>query len=76
MVVTRLQNGAYILSEVDGAISHLKFAAFCPISYQACSQKCLEITEFVDWKELKGIEEERTVDDEDVILERKEEVWG
>jgi len=28
VVVTRLQNGIYILSEVDGAVLHLKFAAF------------------------------------------------
>jgi len=37
VVITRLQNGAYILSEVDGAVSHLKFAAFCLIPYQAHS---------------------------------------
>jgi len=76
VVVTWLQNGTYILSEVDGAISYLKFTAFYLIPYQARSQKCLEITEFVDWKELKEIEEERTVDNIDVILERKGEVWG
>ena len=76
VVVTWLQNGTYILSEVDGAISYLKFTAFCLIPYQARSQKCLEITEFVDWKELKEIEEERTVDNIDVILEKKGEVWG
>ena len=76
VVVTQLQNGAYILSEVDGVISYLKFAAFCLIPYQAQSRKYLEITEFVDQKELKGIEEERRVDDVNVILERKGEVWG
>ena len=58
---------------------YLKFAAFCLIPYQAHSQKCLEITEFVDWKELKGIkekkiEEEKTVDNEDIILKRQGEV--
>jgi len=30
--------------------------------------------EFVDLKELKGIEKKRTVDDEDVILEKKGKV--
>jgi len=32
--------------------------------------------EFFDLKELKGIEKKRTVDDEDVILEKKGKVWG
>jgi len=58
MVVTRLQNGAYILSEVDGTVLHLKFAAFRLILYQARSQKDLEITEFVDQKDLEGVNEE------------------
>jgi len=48
VVVTQLQNGAYILSEVDGVISYLKFVTFCLIPYQAQSRKYLEITEFVD----------------------------
>jgi len=74
VVVTQLQNGAYILLEVDGAISHLKFVVFCFILYQAQSRKCLEITEFVDWKELKGIEEEKTIDDVHIILEKKREM--
>ena len=33
VVVTQLQNSTYILSEVDGAILHLKFAAFHLIPY-------------------------------------------
>jgi len=59
VVVTRLQNGAYILSEVDGAVLHLKFVAFHLIPYQARSQKHLEITEFVDQKDLEGVDEEK-----------------
>jgi len=74
VVVTQLQNSTYILLEVDGAILYFKFIAFCLILYQAQSQKCLEITEFVDWKELKGIEEKKTVDNVDVILKKKREV--
>jgi len=57
-VVTRLQNGAYILSEVDVAVLHLKFVAFCLILYQAYSQKHPEITEFVDQKDLERVDEE------------------
>ena len=74
VVVTQLQNSTYILLEVDRAILYLKFAVFHLIPYQARSWKCLEITEFVDWKELKGIEEERIVDNEDIILKRKGEM--
>jgi len=32
-VVRRLRNGTYILAEVNGTISRLKFAAFCLILY-------------------------------------------
>ena len=82
MVVTRLQNGAYILSEVDGTVLHLKFAAFRLIPYQARSQKDLEITEFVDQKDLEGVNEEaekERIDENNwgqLFLERKGKVWG
>ncbi|KXN91829.1 hypothetical protein AN958_11979 [Leucoagaricus sp. SymC.cos] len=35
VVVKCLQSSAYILTEVNGAISHLKFAAFCLIPYHS-----------------------------------------
>jgi len=47
------------LIEVDGAISLLKFIAFWLIPYYSCSQKCLEITEFVDLKALESIEKNK-----------------
>ena len=57
-VVWRLRNGAYILVEVNRMVLYLKFAAFCLIPYCLCSQKYLEITEFVDQRDLEGVETE------------------
>ncbi|KXN93296.1 hypothetical protein AN958_00220, partial [Leucoagaricus sp. SymC.cos] len=57
IVVKRLRSGAYILAEVNGAVSRLKFAAFRLIPYHPRSRKCLEITEFVDPKDLGGVED-------------------
>jgi len=54
-----LKNEIYILIEVDGAISLLKFIAFWLIPYYSCSQKCLEITEFMDLKTLESIEKNK-----------------
>ena len=79
-VVRRLRNGTYILAEVNGTISRLKFAAFCLILYCPHSWKYLEITEFVDQRDLEGVETEKegeVVKDnwEQLFLERKGEVW-
>ena len=57
-VVRRSRNGAYILAEVNGTVSHLKFAAFRLIPYRPHSRKYLEITEFVDQRDLEGVETE------------------
>jgi len=57
-VVRRSKNSAYILAKVNGTVSRLKFAAFCLILYHPRSQKYLEITEFVDQRDLEGVETE------------------
>ena len=57
-VVWRSRNGAYILAEVNGTVSRLKFAAFRLIPYCPRSRKYLEITEFVDQRDLEGVETE------------------
>jgi len=57
-VVRRSRNSAYILAEVNGTVLRLKFAAFRLIPYRPCSRKYLEITEFVDQRDLEGIETE------------------
>ena len=63
VVVKHLQISAYLLAEVNGTVLHLKFAAFQLIPYHPCSRKYLEITEFVDKKDIDGEEEEETVED-------------
>ncbi|KXN92431.1 hypothetical protein AN958_07990 [Leucoagaricus sp. SymC.cos] len=58
MVVVRcLHSSAYILAEINGTISQLKFAAFQLISYHPHSCKCLDITKFMDPKDLGSIED-------------------
>ncbi|KXN83395.1 hypothetical protein AN958_01499 [Leucoagaricus sp. SymC.cos] len=58
VVVKWLCSGAYILAEVNRAISCLKFAAFRIIPYHPQSRKRLEITKFVDLKDLGGVEDD------------------
>jgi len=58
VVVQRSRNGAYILAEVNRTVSCLKFAAFRLIPYRPHSRKYLEITEFVDQRDLEGVETE------------------
>ncbi|KXN88458.1 hypothetical protein AN958_07297 [Leucoagaricus sp. SymC.cos] len=53
-----LRSGAYILAEINGAVSRLKFAAFRLIPYHPRSRKHLKITEFVDPKDLDGVEDD------------------
>ncbi|KXN91863.1 hypothetical protein AN958_11543 [Leucoagaricus sp. SymC.cos] len=57
VVVKWLHSRAYILAEVNGAISHLKFTAFHIIPYHPQSHKHLEITKFVDPKDLGRVED-------------------
>ena len=49
--------------------SRLKFAAFWLIPYQPRSRKCLEITEFVDSKDLGGVGEEEVAESEGVGID-------
>ena len=79
VVVWKLRNGAYTLAEVNRIVSCLKFAVFHLIPYHPCSQKYLEIMEFVDKKDLEkinGEEGEATVEDmtRTSFLERKKKV--
>jgi hypothetical protein len=52
VVVSRALNGSYHLTEIDGAISKLKFAVFRLIPYHARSLSSLEVTQFVNTAEL------------------------
>jgi len=69
VVVKHLQSGAYLLAEVNGAVSRLKFAAFQLIPYQPRSRKRLEITKFVDSKDLGGVGEEEVAESKGVGID-------
>jgi len=69
VVVKCLQSGAYLLAEVNGTVSCLNFAAFQLIPYQPRSRKRLEITEFVDSKNLGGVGEKEVVESEGVGID-------
>jgi len=69
VVVKRLQSGAYLLAEVNRAVSRLKFAVFWLIPYQPHSQKHLEITEFVNSKDLGGVREEEMAESKGVGID-------
>jgi hypothetical protein len=45
MVVHRTKGGSYMLAELDGAISKLRFAAFRVIPYYLRSEECVSVTQ-------------------------------
>jgi transposase InsO family protein len=51
IVLRRTRNGAYRLGELDGAVSRLRFAAFCLIPYHARSRAYIPVTHVVDGSE-------------------------
>ena len=48
VVVKRTRNGAYCLAELDGAVSCLRFAAFCLVPYHARSRSVISITHLLN----------------------------
>jgi hypothetical protein len=48
VVIHRSRNGAYILAELDGAVSKLPYAAFCLIPYHPRSKISIPVTSLVD----------------------------
>ena len=63
IVVYCLCSGAYRLAELNGAVSHLKFAAFCLVLYYPQSRKIIPVTKIVDASDLEQLD-----DDEDGML--------
>ena len=58
MVVKRLLNGNYRLSELTGAISKLKYAAFRLVPYYPRCRKTFKVTNIVEEKEFVGMDED------------------
>jgi hypothetical protein len=46
VIVWQTSHRAYILAEMDGAISKLHFAAFCVIPYHACRKALIDLQTF------------------------------
>jgi hypothetical protein len=78
VIVHQTTHGAYILAEMDGAISKLRFAAFCVILYHARWRMSLDLETFFvfpnadeemeldeDIQETAGLEEGVPSDDEE-----------
>ena len=63
IVVYCLCSGAYRLAELNGAVSHLKFAAFCLVLYYPRSRKIIPVMKIVDASDLEQLD-----DDEDGML--------
>jgi hypothetical protein len=60
-----MHNGAYRLGKLDGAISHLHYAAFCIIPYHTCSQAVIPVTHIIDNEHMEALvndDEEEHVD--------------
>jgi hypothetical protein len=52
VVIRRTPNGAYRLSELDGTISKLRFAAFRLVPYHTRSRKSIPVTRLIEHEEL------------------------
>ena len=73
MVVVRCtHNGSYRLSELDGTVSKLRFAAFRLVPYHACSRTHIPITHLVEQEDLVRIHLDEDLQDTTVGPENGE----
>jgi len=56
VIVHWTQGGAYILAELNGAISRLQYATFHVIPYLARFQDCIPVTSLMDEAELEDVQ--------------------
>ena len=62
VIIRRTPNGAYRLAELDGAVSKLRYAAFCIVPYFSCSRTSIPVTRVLAHKDLVAVVQD-TVDD-------------
>ena len=62
VVIRRTPNSAYRLTELDGAVSKLRYAAFCIVPYFSCSRTSIPVTCILAHKDLVAVVQD-TVDD-------------
>jgi hypothetical protein len=55
VVMKRTHNRAYQLAELDGAVSHLHFAAFRLVPYHACSCSVIYVTCLLDSEDINAL---------------------
>jgi hypothetical protein len=67
VVVCRTKGGSYMLAELDGTISKLRFAVFCIIPYYPRCNKRVSVTEMtgVDNESIDKMEASKTVEPEE-----------
>ena len=69
VVLRRTTGGSYLLAELDGAISHLRYAAFWLLFYYPCTHIAIPVTDLtgLNDQELDDFEAEEDVerDEED-----------
>jgi hypothetical protein len=68
VIVRQTTHGAYILTEMDGAISKLRFAAFCVIPYHARRRMNIDLETFFVFpdadEEMEDAEDETEMDED------------
>jgi hypothetical protein len=62
VVVRRTLSGSYILAELDGAVSKLRYAAFRLVPYFARSRTSIPVTRLLDLDDLKAVIEDEAHD--------------
>jgi hypothetical protein len=64
IVVRRMKGGSYMLAELDGAISKLRFASFRVIPYYLCSDERMSVTQMtgLDEESIDQLETEETIE--------------
>ena len=55
VVVRRTKGGSYILADLDGAVSRLRYAAFCIIPYSTRSSDDISITSLLSGADLEDV---------------------
>ncbi len=55
IVVQHTRNSAYRLTELDGAVSHLRYTTFRLIPYFACSLSFIPVTRVMDRDDLASV---------------------
>ncbi len=63
VVIRRTPNGAYRLAELNGAVSKLRFVAFCLVPYHARSRTSIPITRVVEREDLVKIHLDEDLED-------------